>query len=123
MLERGMAYIDATLAQAPDDPHILDSKGWGLFRLGQGEPALAYFERAIAASGADDARVRSLVLVHKGEVLWQLGRQEEARLAFAAAKKLAVDDVTLAATLARLHVDLERGDERPESAEAAPPGK
>jgi hypothetical protein len=67
MLERGMGYIDAALAQAPDDPHILDSKGWGLFRLGRGEQALAYFERAIAAFGAGgegDPGARSVVLVH-----------------------------------------------------------
>ncbi|MDF3831781.1 hypothetical protein P3W85_02225 [Cupriavidus basilensis] len=109
MVERALPLIDEALAHAPDDPYILDSKGWALFRLGQSEQALGYINQSLAAFGEGtegnlSARVESLV--HKGEVLWQLQRQNEAREAFAAASDLAPDHETLLQTLARLHVEL-----------------
>ncbi len=110
MVERGLSFIDEALAQKPDDPNILDSKGWGLFRLGQSEQALSYFERSIAAfdeTNEDNLPGRAEGLAHKGEVLWQLERQEEALLAFGAAKKFSDDDATLLETLARLQIDID----------------
>lgn len=40
----------------------------------------------------------------KGEVLWKLGRQDEARAAFAQARKIAPKNAALAETLQRLNV-------------------
>ncbi|MBB1630710.1 M48 family metallopeptidase [Cupriavidus sp. UME77] len=109
MVGRGMAMIDEALAHSPDDPFILDSKGWALFRLGQPEQALGYMEQSLAAFGEGTegnlgARVEGLV--HKGETLWQLNRKDEARAAFAMATHLSPDDETLLRTLARLQVEL-----------------
>ncbi|AJG24089.1 tetratricopeptide repeat protein [Cupriavidus basilensis] len=109
MVGRGMAMIDEALVHSPDDPFILDSKGWALFRLGQPEQALGYMEQSLAAFGEGTegnlgARVEGLV--HKGEALWQLNRKDEARAAFAMATHLSPDDETLLGTLARLQVEL-----------------
>jgi hypothetical protein len=115
MVERGMGLIEQALALKPDDPSTLDSKGWALFRLNQAELALTYLDRAIAAFGAgseDNLIERSIGLVHRGEVLWHLGRQEQARLDFAAAQKLAAEDKTLSETLARLHIDIDGDGDR-----------
>ncbi|MGT2452229.1 tetratricopeptide repeat protein [Cupriavidus basilensis] len=109
MVGRGMAMIDEALAHTPDNPYVLDSKGWALFRLGQPAQALTYLEQSLAAYGEGTesnlgARVEGLA--HKGEVLMQLQRQDEARAAFVAAHELAPDDEKLLRTLARLEVAL-----------------
>ncbi|EHP42034.1 hypothetical protein OR16_16432 [Cupriavidus basilensis OR16] len=109
MVGRGMALIDEALAHSPDNPFILDSKGWALFRLGQPEQALGYMEQSLAAFGeGTEANLGARVegLVHKGEALWQLNRKDEARAAFAMATHLSPDDETLLRTLARLQVEL-----------------
>lgn len=121
-VERGLGYIDEALAASPDDANILDSKGWGLFRLGKSEQALEYFERSIAAfdkAEGGDSAARAEGLAHKGEVLWQLGRRDEARQAFAAAKEMSADDKTLPETLQRLNIDLDVGDGQAKPAPAA----
>ncbi len=46
-IDRAMAMIDARLAQSPDDPYALDSKGWALHRLGRDDEALTWFDRSI----------------------------------------------------------------------------
>ncbi len=109
MVARGMALIDEALADAPDNPFFLDSKGWALFRLGQPEQALGYLEQSLDAFGEGTggnvgARVEGLL--HKGEGLWQLDRKDEARAAFALATDLSPDDEKLLRTLARLQVAL-----------------
>ncbi|GAB7547834.1 tetratricopeptide repeat protein [Cupriavidus sp. 8B] len=109
MVGRGMAMIDEALAQTPDNPFILDSKGWALFRLGQPEQALGYMEQSLAAFGEGteaDLGARVEGLVHKGEVLWQLDRKDEARAAFAMATHFSPDDENLLRTLARLQVEM-----------------
>jgi tetratricopeptide (TPR) repeat protein len=65
--------IRRALALEPDDPAILDSMGWVLFRLGRGEEALPYVERSWALHR--DAEIAA----HLGEILWSLGRIDEAR--------------------------------------------
>ncbi|WP_175874169.1 tetratricopeptide repeat protein [Burkholderia sp. BCC0397] len=110
-VDRGLAMIDAHLAQSPDDPYALDSKGWALYRLGRNDEALAWFDRSIAIfakkDGDGDAReARATGLAHKGEVLWKLGRQDEARDAFAQAGKLQPQNAELAETLKRLMIQI-----------------
>ena len=112
MMARGLAYIDQALQAAPRDPALLGSKAWGLFRLGRNEEALHWFERAVAAFGGDHPKTdeeisaRSVVLTRWADMLWQLGRKEEARRLFQQAGNLAANDPTLAETLIRLGVDL-----------------
>jgi tetratricopeptide (TPR) repeat protein len=61
------------LALRPDDAAVIDSHGWVLFRLGRFEEALNELERAYELM--PDAEIASNLAV----VLWELGRQEEAR--------------------------------------------
>jgi tetratricopeptide (TPR) repeat protein len=65
--------IAKALQLAPDDPFIIDSLGWVLFRKGDHVAALAQLQRAFSI------RPDPEIAAHLGEVLWTLGRQEEAR--------------------------------------------
>lgn len=65
--------IRQALRLRPKEAAILDSMGWVLYKQGELEQALAYLQRAI------DTTHDSEIAAHLGEVLWQLGRQEEAR--------------------------------------------
>jgi Flp pilus assembly protein TadD len=65
--------IAKALALAPEDPFILDSMGWVLYRTGDLAGALAHLERAYGQ------RPDPEIAAHLGEVLWHLGRRDEAR--------------------------------------------
>lgn len=72
-LDEAGRLIDKALELAPSDPFILDSKGWLQFRRGEGAAALDTLTRAYAV------RADPEIAAHIGEVLWSLGRQDEAR--------------------------------------------
>ncbi len=74
-----LSYIERALALKPDDPAILDSMGWVQFRLGNPERALEYLRKALAALPDGE------IAAHLGEVLWTLGRHDEARRTWATA--------------------------------------
>jgi len=57
----------------PEDPAIIDSMGWVMYRLGRLEEAEGYLRRALVKHF--DAEIAA----HLGEVLWVRGRQDEAR--------------------------------------------
>lgn len=67
------SLIERALQLRPDDPAILDSMGWVLYRKGQPGAAEEYLRRALE-QGFD-----AEIAAHLGEVLWTLGRQDEAR--------------------------------------------
>ena len=67
------ALIERALEVSPEDFYILDSMGWVLFKLGKPAEALPYLERAY------QLRQDPEVAAHLGEVLWALGRKDEAR--------------------------------------------
>lgn len=72
-LEQAADYIDRALAMRPDDPAIMDSKGWVEYRLGNLELAEHWLRRAAEAYDNDE------VAAHLAEVLWVLEQREEAR--------------------------------------------
>jgi Flp pilus assembly protein TadD len=72
-LTEARELIEKALKLAPDDSFILDSMGWVLFRQGDFSGALVQLERAYALR--NDAEIAA----HIGEVLWALGRKEDAR--------------------------------------------
>ena len=72
-LTEARELIDQALILQPDDPFILDSLGWVIYRQGDLPRALAYLEQAYAKR--DDPEVAA----HIGEVLWALGRKEDAK--------------------------------------------
>jgi tetratricopeptide (TPR) repeat protein len=65
-------YIQKALAMDPDNPAIIDSMGWVLFRLGEYQAALDYLERAYRLE-ADPEIAAHLVDVH-----WALGDRAQA---------------------------------------------
>lgn len=122
-VERGLAMIDAHLADSPGDAYALDSKGWALYRLGRNDEALTWFDRSIASFAKDgdkdkDANeAHAIGLTHKGEVLWKLGRLDEARDAFAQARKVQPKNEELAETLKRLSIQIgQDGTKAPDTA-------
>jgi tetratricopeptide (TPR) repeat protein len=72
-LPRAERLIQSALHAQPDNPAVLDSMGWVLYRRGQPQAALLLLQRAYRLFHDGD------IGAHCGEVLWQLGRQAEAR--------------------------------------------
>jgi tetratricopeptide (TPR) repeat protein len=95
-LDEAKSLIERALQLTPGDPFITDSLGWVQFRLGNREEALRLLQQAYKA------RPDAEIAAHLGEVLWVLGRQDEARRIWAeAASRDAANDV-LRETLVRL---------------------
>ncbi|WP_340121081.1 tetratricopeptide repeat protein [Methylobacter svalbardensis] len=79
-------YLLHALKLQPDEAVILDSFGWLQFKLGKLEQARDYLERAYAK------QQESEIAAHLAEVLWGLGRKEDARKIFNDAIKKAPED-------------------------------
>ena len=77
-----LELIDRARVAEPDNAAIIDSYGWVLYRLGRHEEALVELRRAFALQ--KDAEIAS----HIAEVLWVLGRRDEARGFFDRAREL-----------------------------------
>jgi tetratricopeptide (TPR) repeat protein len=90
-----LELIDRARVAEPDNPAIIDSHGWVLYRLGRNEEALAELRRAFSLQ--KDAEIGA----HLGEVLWVTGDKEEARKYFEEARKIDPDNRSLQRALAR----------------------
>lgn len=95
-LEEANALIDKALAMAPQDAAILDSKGWVNYRRGDLPGALAMLQKALAQ------RPDPEIAAHLGEVLWKMGRRDEATKTWDEALKIAPDNEVLNGTIKRL---------------------
>ena len=95
-LEEAQVLIEKALALKPDEPAIIDSLGWVLFR--RGEAAKAEIQLRKAFELQPDAEIAA----HLGEVLWSLGRRDEARRIWGEGKARDADNPTLRATVMRL---------------------
>jgi len=74
--------LTQALALAPQDPFIMDSMGWVLFRQGKLAESLKTLETAYGIKPDPE------IAAHLGEVLWTMGRKDDAlRLMNEAAKK------------------------------------
>ncbi|NTV10522.1 MAG: tetratricopeptide repeat protein [Zoogloea sp.] len=71
-LEEAEKLIGKALTLAPDDPFIMDSMGWVRYRRGDLPGALEYLQKAYGL------RADPEIAAHLGEVLWKMGRHEEA---------------------------------------------
>jgi tetratricopeptide (TPR) repeat protein len=86
-LPEAQALIEKALQLAPDDPFIIDSMGWLLFRSGKNQQALEYLKKAYSA------RPDPEIAAHLGEVLWVAGERVEAeRIWIEAVKKVPGND-------------------------------
>lgn len=95
-LAEAQALIEQALELAPDDPFILDSKGWLLFRKGEANAALETLNRAFSIRRDPE------IAAHLGEVLWSLGRQPEARSTWDKARSEHPANEVLTETIKRL---------------------
>jgi tetratricopeptide (TPR) repeat protein len=92
-LPEARKLIERALELAPEDYYIIDSLGWVQYREGNLKGAADTLRRAYA--GRPDAEIGA----HLGEVLWQLGRRDEARRVWDEARKTAPDNETLLKTI------------------------
>ena len=90
--------ISRAIALEPDEPAILDSMGWVLYRTGRSEEALEYLSRAYAAFPDPE------VAAHLGEVLWVTGNTDAATVVWQGALRRDPDHQILLSTLKRLGV-------------------
>ncbi|SCK09634.1 tetratricopeptide repeat protein [Vogesella sp. LIG4] len=95
-LKEAQSYIQRALKAEPDNAMILDSLGWVLFKQGLASEALPHLQASYAR--LPDAEVAA----HLGEVLWSLGRKDEARHVWDEARKSAPDHPVLKETLDRI---------------------
>jgi tetratricopeptide (TPR) repeat protein len=80
-LDEAYTLVEQALKLAPEDPFIMDSMGWVLFRMNQNDAAITFLKRAF------DIRPDAEIAAHLGEVLWAAGRQDEAKKVWADALK------------------------------------
>ncbi len=80
-LEEGMQLVEKAYQIEPDDAAIIDSVGWGYYRLGKLDKSAEYLRRAFAANPDPE------IAAHLGEVLWSQGNQDEAKKIWHEAEK------------------------------------
>ncbi|MEM9255981.1 MAG: tetratricopeptide repeat protein [Pseudomonadota bacterium] len=98
--EEALQLITKALALQPNEPAILDSMGWVLFRTGRYEEALDYLSRAYEEFPDPE------VAAHLGEVLWVIGDRDMARTIWLDAAALNPDHPVLSETLRRFGLDM-----------------
>ena len=92
-LQESYTLIEQGLKLAPEDPFILDSMGWVLYRMNQNEAALTFLKRAF------ELRADAEIAAHYGEVLWVSGKHDEARKVWQNALKDSPGNELLLATV------------------------
>ena len=65
-------YLEKALSLAPDEAVVIDSYGWLLFKRGDLVKALGYLEKAYSKQRENE------IAVHLAEVLWELGKRDDA---------------------------------------------
>ena len=95
-LSRARKLIERAHAAAPKNAAILDSLGWVSFRQGRASEALPYLSAAYSYDHDGD------IAAHLGEVLWQMGRHDEAQRIWSEAGALDADNHLLKSTRHRL---------------------
>jgi Flp pilus assembly protein TadD len=78
-LDEARKLIKRALELSPDDAAVIDSMGWVEFRQGRPHEALALLEKAFSKNQDPE------IAAHLGEVLWTLGRRDQARAIWEAA--------------------------------------
>ncbi|MGH8786485.1 MAG: tetratricopeptide repeat protein [Cupriavidus necator] len=100
-LPEALKLLERASELGPDDPYIMDSLAWVKFRMGDLRPAADLLRNAY--SKAPEAEIGA----HLGEVLWQLGEQDEARKTWTEAVRIDPENETLVDTLRRYKVNVQ----------------
>lgn len=72
-LDRAYDLIREALEIRPEDPFILDSMSWVLFKKNRGKEALHYMKKALSRMGSDPT-----INEHMGDILKSLGKKDKA---------------------------------------------
>jgi tetratricopeptide (TPR) repeat protein len=91
-----LALIERAARLKPDEAAIIDSLGWARYRLGDLDAAAADLRRAFAKQ--PDAEIAA----HLGEVLWVMGRRDEAREIWEQGRRNDASNKALIETIRRL---------------------
>jgi tetratricopeptide (TPR) repeat protein len=94
-LPEAQGLIEKALQLSPDDPFIIDSMGWVLYRMGKSKQALEYLRKAYGA------RPDPEIAAHLGEVLWVAGEHREAEKIWLEATKKTPGNDALNSTIKR----------------------
>ena len=94
-IQEGMQLVEKANQLAPDDIGIIDSIGWGHYRLGNIPKSLEFLRRAYTANPDPE------IAAHLGEVLWKRGDQDSARKVWEESAKANPDNETLNAVMKR----------------------
>ena len=94
-LDEARKLIEMAVGLAPDDPFIMDSMGWVLYRQGQVKEAVEWLQRAYVL------RPDAEVAAHFGEVLWVDGQRERAQQVWKEALKDNAKNEVLQSTVKR----------------------
>ena len=95
-ITEGAALIEKALKLSPNDPYILDSMGWALFKQGKLDAAEAHLRKAYAE------RADAEIAAHLGEVLWVKGERAKAKELWDTQLKQDPDNPVLLDTVRRL---------------------
>ena len=82
-------YLQRAIKLQPNEPAIMDSFGWLQFRLENYSQAVKYLQAAYDKQNSGE------IAAHLCEVLWTMGRKDDARQLFEAALKTAPEDPDL----------------------------
>ncbi len=101
--QEALGFIQRAYRLKPTEPAILDSVGWVNYKLGRYEIALEYLQKA------NEALKDGEIAAHLGEVLWALGRQDEARAVWDAALQEHPDHAYLQEVVGRHRITQQSG--------------
>jgi tetratricopeptide (TPR) repeat protein len=99
-LEEALKLIEKARNIAPSDPAIIDSLGWVYYRMGRLQEALTLLNQAYEAFPDPE------VAAHLGEVLWILGKHDQAKEIWQQGLQKKPNSQIIRDTLDRLQVQL-----------------
>ncbi len=73
-IKQARAMLEAAVIRSGGAPHILDSYGWALYKLGYYKEAIPFLEQAI-----NGMAYSTVINDHLGDSYWKVGRKREAR--------------------------------------------
>lgn len=96
-LQEAYGYIQQALKLAPEEPAVLDSMGWVLYRMGRSREAIGYLRQALKIMQDDE------IAAHLGEVLWATGLKKEATEVWNKALEAKPNSIHIKDVLKRFH--------------------
>jgi tetratricopeptide (TPR) repeat protein len=94
-IPEAMELVEKAYKLAPDDAAIIDSMGWGYYRLGDLNKSVEFLRRAFVADPDPE------IAAHLGEVLWMQGEKDAAQKIWMESAKAHPENEVLRAVIKR----------------------